>query len=240
MIKSISIILPFYNEERRLSKSLNQISLFLSQNRKLKKEIIFVDDGSADSSNLKVKKYIKKKFSNTKLKLFHSKQNLGKGSALKIGVKNASCEWVLTADIDMSVPLKKFLQWDKKNLLRNNSIFFGSRDHPNSKVDSKFLRKVLGNILKLINKYLFSISIQDTQCGYKIYKKKLAKKIFYKLKTNGFSHDIELILLSKLAGSNPIELPVEWTHKNYSKLNIFTEPFKMFFSLVKIKILYIF
>ena len=61
MIKSISIILPFYNEERRLSKSLNQISLFLSQNRKLKKEIIFVDDGSVDSSNLKVKKYIKKK-----------------------------------------------------------------------------------------------------------------------------------------------------------------------------------
>ena len=240
MIKSISIILPFYNEEKRLSKSLNHISLFLSQNKKLKKEIIFVDDGSVDNSNLIIKRYLKKKFSNSQLKLFHSKENLGKESALKIGVKKARHEWILTADIDMSVPLNKFLKWDKKNLLKNNLIFFGSRDHPNSKVDSKLLRKILGNILKLINKYLFSISIQDTQCGYKIYKKKMAKKIFSKLKTKGFSHDIELILLSKIEGSNPVELPVEWKHKTNSKLNVLTEPFKMFLSLIKIKILYIF
>ena len=238
MISSISVVLPFFNEEKRIKKSLKEINNFIKKNKKINIEIIFVNDGSNDKSSKILKEFIKLK-KKMLIKLIEYKKNLGKGRALKTGIFKAKYKWVLTTDIDMSVPLSQILKWNYKNYLTNKySVYFGSREHKDSKLDYKFHRKFLGYIFRFYSKILLGINLKDTQCGYKLYRTKVAKKIFKKLKSNGFEHDLELVMLLKKNNITIKELPVYWTHKNDSKLNIFYDPLKMLIGIFKIAITY--
>lgn len=229
MIKSISIVLPFYNEKKRILSCLNQIKKF--EPDKINTEFIFVDDGSNDGTNLLIKKFLKRK--KIKAKLIKIKMNMGKGYALKMGVLNAKNQWILTSDIDMSVPLKQILKWNKKKYFKKNcSIYFGSREHNNSKIKTKIYRKILGKIFRIIIKILLNITITDTQCGYKLYKNEIGKKIFKNLTINKFEHDLEIIINANKINQSITELPVEWSHKPNSKLNIFIDPIKMLYGII--------
>jgi len=241
MINSLSIIFPVFNEEARLKASFVHILSFLKKKKSFKVEIIFVDDGSQDRSYTLIKDFIKtlKKINKFKIRIIKSKKNLGKGSALKLGVKNARYNWILTTDIDMSVSLFQVWSWTKRKLINKKcSVYFGSRAHNKSNVDSKFYRKILGIIMRFVIFIILGIKIKDTQCGYKLYKKSFAKIAFSKLKNYGFDHDLEIILLLKSKNIKINELPVNWKHKSNSRLNIFIDPFKMFLGILLMRIRY--
>ena len=243
MIKSISIILPVYNEQLRLKSAFTNILNFLKKGN-FKTEIIFVDDGSTDNSfimiNNFIKKYQKKISKKNKIKIIKSKNNLGKGSALKLGVKNAKFDWILTADIDMSVSLFQINIWLQKKLInKEHFVYIASRTHEKSIVKRNLFRNILGVIMRFFTFGILNIKIKDTQCGFKLYKKKIAKLIFLKLKDFGFSHDIELILLLKNKKIKIKELPVKWVHKKDSKLNLFWDPIKLFFGIFITKLRYL-
>ena len=238
MIKSLSIIFPVFNEELRLKSSFSHITNFLKKKKKFKTEIIFADDGSKDNSYNLITQFIKnfKTNNKTKIKVIRLKRNLGKGAALKLGVKNAKHEWILTTDIDMSVSLFQLLNWIKKKLIdRKYFIYFGSRAHEKSIVKKKILRDILGNIMRFFVYTVLNIKIKDTQCGYKLYKKKIAKLVFSKLKSSGFDHDLEIVLFLKSKRIKIKELPVKWIHKNNSSLNIFWDPIKMLVGIFLLK-----
>ena len=93
----------------------------------------------------------------------------------------------------------------------------------------------MGFFFRLIIKLLFSIHLKDSQCGYKLYYNKTAKKIFSKLTEKGFIHDVEITLLAKKYNFAIKELPVVWTHKDNGKINILFDSFKMFLSLIILK-----
>ena len=241
MIKSLSIIFPVYNEKLRLKSSFNHIRSFLKKKKKFKTEIIFSDDGSQDNSYNLIVQFIKSFKSNKKIKIkvVKLKKNLGKGGALKMGVKSAKSSWILTSDIDMSVSLFQLTNWlDQKLINKKNFVYFGSRKHEKSIVKKKIFRNILGNIMGFLISTLLNIKIKDTQCGYKLYEKKIGKLIFSKLKTFDFNHDLEIILLLKSKNIKIKELPVKWTHMNNSSLNIFLDPIKMFFGIFKIRLRY--
>jgi dolichyl-phosphate beta-glucosyltransferase len=238
MIKSLSIIFPVFNEELRLKSSFNHIASFLKKKKKFKTEIIFADDGSKDNSYNLITQFIKnfKANNKTKIKVIKLKRNFGKGAALKLGVKNAKHEWILTADIDMSVSLFQISNWIKKKLIdRKYFVYFGSRAHEKSIVKKKKLRDILGDIMRFFVYTILNIKIKDTQCGYKLYKKKIAKLTFSKLKNSGFDHDLEIILFLKSKRIKIMELPVKWIHKNNSSLNIFWDPIKMLVGIFLLK-----
>ncbi len=238
MIKSLSIIFPVYNEELRLKSSFSHIKSFLKKKKKFKIEIIFVDDGSKDNSCNLIKQFIKtfKKKKNIKIRFVKLKKNMGKGAALKFGVKNANYDWILTTDIDMSVSLFQLSNWLKKKLLiKEYFVYFGSRGHKKSIVKKKLLRDIMGNIMRFFVLNVLKIKIKDTQCGYKLYKKNIAKLLFSKLKTFGFDHDLEIVLFLKSRNIKIKELPVKWTHKNNSSLNIFLDPIKMLLGIFILK-----
>ena len=206
MNNSLTIIFPFYNEENRINKSLDKII----------HEFLEINDK-------KIYKY------------FKENKNMGKGYALKIGVKNAEKDWILTSDIDLSVPLEQIKLWKDKNKIEADSkVYFGSRNVGDSKVVKKFYRFILGTIFNNLIKFLFKININDTQCGFKLYEKEIAKDIFEKLETFGFAHDIELVIILNAQGIKIKELPVNWTHISGSKLNIFLDTFKMLIDILKI------
>ena len=239
MANSLSVIFPLYNEEKRLHFTFKDILKFNKKNVFAKIEYLFVDVGSEDKSTLKILNFIKNnKKKNIKYRLIKLKDNFGKGYALKMGVKESTLKWILTLDIDISVSLNQLNIWQKKyNVFSksSNKIFFGSRSLPGSKINYKIYRKFLGIIFSSFVKYLFNTNLKDTQCGFKLYKKDTAKKIFRKLKNNGYSHDVEIIKLSQILNIKIDEIPVNWIHRRDSKLNIFVDTFKMFFELIRIK-----
>ena len=235
MKQSLSIIFPIYNEQNRIEKSFSNIEKFVQANTAFDLEIIFVNDGSSDNTDAVIKKFLKN--TNNKLyKYINSKKNMGKGYALKLGVKNAKKNWILTSDIDLSVPLYQINNWFNEYNIKNNSIkvFIGSRNIKESKVVKKLSRFILGTIFSNLIRFLFKIDIKDTQCGFKLYRKEIAKQIFDKLRTFGFAHDIELIQKIINQKITIKELPVNWTHVPESKLNILLDPIKMIIDIIKI------
>ena len=235
LIKSLSIIFPFYNESRRLKNLFKDIKKFEEKKLVKKIEYIFVDDGSNDNSSKLILSYLQ----NNKIfnyKIIKYKTNRGKGYAIKKGILKANNQWILTVDLDISVSLLQINDWIRnKNINKNKSIYFGSRNLKESKIVFKIHRKILGAFFSLILKLLFNINLKDTQCGFKLYKNIEAKRIFKTIKDTGFVHDVEVVLLSKKFGYKIDELPVKWIHRNESKLNILIDSFKMFLKLFVIK-----
>ena len=236
MIKNLSVILPLYNEEKRLNNLFKEIKEFKFLNRN-KIEFIFVDDGSNDNSFLLIKNFINKNKKKIDLRLISYKKNKGKGFALKKGVAKAKHEWIITVDIDLSVKFEQIKIWQKRKLISKKlKVYFGSRLLIKSKVKAKRNRRFIGFIFNIILRKILDfdlLNIRDTQCGYKLYEKNIAKKIFKRLTENGYIHDVEILILLKKSKILVKELPVEWCHKHGSKINLFID------SLVMLKNLFI-
>jgi len=242
MIKSLSIVLPLYNEEKRLKDSFKKISKFLNNSKIKFTEVIFVDDGSTDNSANIILEFINnyKKKKSLKLKLVKYEKNLGKGGALKAGVKIANGKWILTSDIDFSVPLFQILNWKRKDYInKEHLVYFGSRSHKESKVNSKFYRRIIGIFLRILISFLLKIDIADTQCGYKLYEKSIGKYIFSKIQSLKYEHDIEIILILKNKNIKIKELPVSWSHVSDSKVNIFSDSLRVLASVFLLKSKYL-
>jgi dolichyl-phosphate beta-glucosyltransferase len=239
MINSLSIVLPLYNEEKRLPKLFNQIKKF-SNKQKYNIEFIFVDDGSIDKSFALLVKFKKESLKEIKIKIITYKRNKGKGYAIKTGVLSSKNEWVLTMDIDLSVSFNQINTWvSKKLIVKGNYIFFGSRAVKGSKTIAKKYRIFTGTIfnflLRLIIKKNF-LKINDTQCGFKLYNKKIIKNIFKNIKEYGYIHDVEILIIIRKNEYIVNELPVNWLHQEGSKINIIRDSVKMFFDLIKLKL----
>ena len=241
MINALSIIFPLFNEENRLPKLFKEIKKFLIKN-KLNIEFIFIDDGSIDNSLILIKKFKKENIKKIDIKIIKYKKNRGKGYALKQGVLIANKKWILTMDIDLSVSLKQINSWVKNRFIKNgNNIFFGSRLLKKSNIIAKKYRVFTGNIFNILLRLMINdkfLNIKDTQCGFKLYKKSLAKTIFKNIKENGYIHDVEILILIRKKKFRVYELPVNWIHKDGRKINIIKDSIKMLIDLFHLKLRY--
>ena len=237
MINNLSIIYPIYNESKRLKFILSDIEKFNKKTKFLKKEYIFVDDGSSDKSKLILYNFLKRnRQTGIIYKIISYKKNKGKGFALKKGVFSSSKKWILTTDSDCSVSNFQILRWIKKNYInKENMIYFASRNHPISQVKKIKSREIIGAIFRFAISLMFNVKISDTQCGFKLYKANIAKKIFSKIKIKGYMHDVEICIISKKMKLTINELPVIWEHKTQGKISFFKDSIKIILSLIMIK-----
>jgi len=234
---NLSIVIPLYNEEIRLKKTLPILSNFLRNFKKDKIEIIFISDGSNDKTNDIIKKYKFIKSKKYKIKFIKYKNNIGKGYAVKKGVLNAKHNWVLLCDVDLSVHPNQFKIWFNNKMIKSNKeAYYGSREHKDSTVKASIYRIFLGFFFKKLIKYMFKIKLSDTQCGFKVFHRSYSKKIFKMIKSYRFAFDVELTILLKKNKIKIIELPLKWTHKTGSKLNIFKDAPRMIIDILLIKI----
>ena len=234
---NLSIVIPVFNEEVRLKKTLPILEKFLDTSKKNKIELIFVSDGSEDKTNNIINKFINSK--KYKISLIKYKKNIGKGYAIKRGVLKAKNQWILICDIDLSVHPDQFSKWFYKQMINSKKCaYYGSREHKHSIVKASFIRVFLGFFFKRLIKFLFKINLSDTQCGFKVFHKNYSKKIFNKMKSYRFTFDVELTIILNKNKIEIIELPLKWVHKTGSKLSIFKDIPRMFFDILKIKIRY--
>ncbi len=216
----LSIVIPAYNEEERIVKTLKRIVEYADRHIR-DYEIIVVDDGSEDNTALVVKKQ--------KIKLISYKKNRGKGYAVKQGVLKSKGDYILITDSDLATPIEEYNKL--KQFIKEYEIVVGSRT---LRVKQTWLRIFLGVVFSFIVRLLFHLGIRDTQCGFKLFRKEPAKRIFSMLKTNGFAFDVEALLLAKRIGYKIKEVPVKWTNKKGSKVRL-GHSLKMFMELLRLK-----
>ncbi len=223
----ISVVIPAYNESKRLPKTLKIISGFFDR-REYNYEIIVVDDGSTDSTSDKVKKLRIKH-----LKVLSYKINRGKGYAVNYGVSRAGGEHIIFADADNSTPfeqLEKLLQFGDREVVIGSRYLRGS----NIKIKQPLSRRIGARIGNMLIRVILLPRIKDTQCGFKMFKKKAAREIFSRQTIWRWGFDIEILYIAKKLRYKIKEVPIEWLNDANSRvqsplvfLSTFSELFRI-------------
>lgn len=232
----LSIVIPIYNEEKRIKKSYEKVLDYL-KNKSFVWEILMVNDGSTDDTVGSVNMLIK---GQKNIKLLSLPRHLGKGGAVRAGMLKAKGEYILFSDADLSTPIKelnKLLKWLKDGY----HIAIGSRGLPDSilQIHQPWYREQMGKIFNFFVRTLILRKIRDTQCGFKCFKKKVTYEIFRRQKLNGFSFDVEVLYIARKLGYRIKEVPILWLNFPPSKVSIIKGPIKMFFDLLRIRFLHL-
>ncbi len=237
----LSVIIPAYNEEKRLPGTLFDIDKYLSK-QNYNYEILVVNDGSKDRT-VEVAKSLIPKIKN--LKVIGYEINQGKGYAVKFGILEAKGEYRLFTDADNSTSINQvekmwpYLKGTCPEPVEGGyDIVIGSRDVKGAILDppQPFYRRLLGEFFGLLTSILCSTwGIKDTQCGFKGFTKKAAENIFLKCKINRFAFDPEFLIIGKKLGYKIKEIPIYWKNDLKSKVK-FKSMIKMGLDLLKIRL----
>lgn len=215
----LSVVIPSFDEMANLQKGvLDKVRNFLNHKEKFSYEVIIVDDGSTDGSVEFVAKFCKENEHFRLIKNSHT----GKAGAVTVGILDAKGEHILFTDMDQATPIEemdKLLPFFKDGY----DIAIGSRN--NERKGAPFIRLFISRANMTLRKMLIGLpTISDTQCGFKIFKKDVAKKIFTKVNdihqgfrkvsgsnvTSGF--DVELLYIAEKMGYKIKEVPVNWLY----------------------------
>ncbi len=228
----LSIVVPLYNEEKRIKNTFPQIKDHLqnlSNKLDLDIELIFVNDGSKDST--------KKILEELGIKDFLTyEKNRGKGFALKCGFDKADGDYILFMDADISTPLKHIEEF-LEQIKDDKTVLIGSRKMKGAKVKKHqpWLRENLGKGFTLLSNILLVWGISDFTCGFKMFPKQAGKKIFSKVTIERWGFDSEVLFLAKKYKFTIKEIPVEWENEENSKVDLKKDIIKSLGEIFKIR-----
>lgn len=230
----LSVIVPAYNEEKRIGLTLTKIYTYL-KDQNYSSEIIVIDDGSQDRTAQLVDTFQ----TNKNIRLLKNKFNQGKGHAVKRGMLAAKGKFILFTDADLSTPIseiEKLMRWADQGY----SIVIGSRGLPQSNVvvRQKIHRETMGRLFNILVQAIVFRGIKDTQCGFKYFRRDIGREIFKSTTLHGFCFDVEVLYVAAQLGYQIKEVPVYWYNSSSSKVKIPQDVLKMFFDLFRIKIMH--
>ncbi len=226
----MSVVIPAYNEELRISQTVREIIAYLVA-QDYEWEIVVADDGSTDATARLVYKAAEGDSRIRVLPLPHG----GKGWAVRNGMLAASGEFRLLCDADLSVPIAQV-----ERLLppccEDTDIAVGSREAPGAaRYGEPGRRHLMGRVFNSITRRLASLELADTQCGFKCFRGNAAVHLFDRATMNGFSYDVEVLHLARLHGLTIAEIGVDWHYREHSKVRPLRDAFSMTLDLLRIR-----
>jgi dolichyl-phosphate beta-glucosyltransferase len=226
----ISIVIPAYNEEKRIKKTLKKVAAFFDAQH-LDYEIIVVSDGSKDKTCEVVEN-----FGSRRVRIISVFLNHGKGFGVNRGMGNAKGEKILFIDADNSTPIEQFLDLDQ--YIDEYDIVIGSRYLHDSKIKLKqpWIRIIGSRIGNLLVQMMILPGFSDTQCGFKLFTKEAAKHIFPRQTVWRWGFDMEILYIAKKLKYKIKQVPVSWFNDERSKIQSFKTFLTTLAELVKIKI----
>jgi dolichyl-phosphate beta-glucosyltransferase len=227
----LSIIIPAYNEEKRLPDSLPQIINFVRQ-QDYSIEVIVVDDGSTDRTTDVVREFQKDAPFISLLQVAHG----GKGHAVKAGMVQAQGEYLFLCDSDLSMPIEEVTKF-LPPALDGYDLAIASREIEGARrYDEPDYRHLMGRVFNLIVRLLAVHSIQDTQAGFKCFRREAARQLFPFQTINGWGFDVEVLFIAQRRGLQIVEVPINWYYKNRSQVRPIQDTYNMFREVLKVRL----
>ncbi len=238
-----SIVIPCYNESGKITSTLTQVVNFLNSFNE-SYEVVVVDDGSTDDTVDKVKAYQKE---HSKIRLIENPHK-GKGPTVWKGVMESKGNYIYVADADLSTPmeeLKKLVTWVKDN---DYDVAIASREgHGAQRIDEPFYRYLMGRVFNIWVQLIALPGIKDSQCGFKLFKKDVAKDIFERLTIYGDqskvledaylgAFDVEVLYIALKLDYKIKEVPVKWVHVKTNRLSPLRDSLKMAKDVIKVRL----
>lgn len=213
----LSIVVPAYNEARRILPSLASVFANM-ETRHLPYEVLVVDDGSTDDTAAVIRQHFGER---PQLRLLSYGGNRGKGYAVRFGAGQATGDVVLFSDADFSTPIEEL---DKMLPLleQGYDMVIGSRAMKGAEIRERqpFYREGAGKLFNLLVRLLVAPEFHDTQCGFKCYRREALRPVLERLQIDGFAFDVEMIALARAAGLRIAEVPVVWINSPTSKVGV--------------------
>lgn len=221
----LSLVMPAYNEEHNIDFVVKRLDDIIKRTG-IKYELILVDDGSIDKTEIKINDYAR---NNGHVKIISYSKNVGKGFALKTGFSHAVGDTVLLLDGDADIDPKQVSRYVEA--ARDADVVIASKWHPQSRVDTPLVRRILSHSFNVLVKLLTGLKLSDTQTGFKAIRRSAFVDVFPRLTVKRYAFDVELLVLTDLLGLKIIELPI---NIRQSSLFSFEEVWKMFLDLLGI------
>ena len=215
----LSVVIPAFNEERRIKTTLEAIYNYLSRQNYFW-EVIIISDGSKDRTVELVTEFISNK---KEFNLIFNTKNHGKGYVVRQGILTAHGKFRLFTDADNSTSIEQIEKFWPYLIDQNYDIVIGSIEVPGAQIIEKaqWYRRVLGHYSKYIIRFVAGLwEIQDTQRGFKLFSNRAAQDIFSLAKINRFGFDFEVLVLAKRLGCKIKEVPVTWNNSGESKVGL--------------------
>ncbi|HEX9944691.1 MAG TPA: dolichyl-phosphate beta-glucosyltransferase [Thermoanaerobaculia bacterium] len=218
----LSVVIPSYNEEKRLEPGLRQALEYLAR-RGSSYELLVVDDGSRDATA-----QVAAGFAGQGVRVLRHERNRGKGAAVKTGVLASRGRKVLVSDADFSTPIEE-LEKLERHLQNGTPLVIGSRGLAESQVEKRqpFYREMMGRTFNCIIRLLGVRGFRDTQCGFKLAQGDVGRRLCSELTVDGFAYDVELLWLARRRGYRVAEVGVVWINSPDSRVDPIRSSFAM-------------
>jgi glycosyltransferase involved in cell wall biosynthesis len=225
----LSIIIPAHNEESRLPDTLEQVVRFI-ESQSYQSEVLVVENASSDKT-LEIARGFESRY--PIIRALH--ENLpGKGRAVQAGMLAARGEYRFFADADLSMPIGEVNRFLPPAV--EAPIVIASREAPGAiRYDEPGYRHITGRVFNSLIRALVLPGLQDTQCGFKMFRAEVAEDLFKRQTLMGWSFDVELLYIASLRGLQIVEIPIPWYFNPDSKVNVLRDSWRMFRDLLLIR-----
>jgi len=225
----LSIIIPAHNEERRLPQTLEQVVHFAAD-QSFETEVLVIENASSDRT-LEVGNDFAKRHS--MVRVLHEDLP-GKGRAVQKGMLAASGAYRFFADADLSMPPEEIVHFIPPAV--DVPVAIASREAPGAvRYDEPFYRHFTGRVFNTLIRMLVLPALNDTQCGFKMFRADVTEDLFRHQTLMGWSFDVELLYIASLRGHPILEIPIPWYFNPESKVNVLRDSWRMFLDLLTIR-----
>lgn len=228
----LSIVIPAYNEEKRLPPTLGRIVEWCAA-QSFASEIVVVDDGSGDGTRAAAAAALGS-FPHT---ILVHERNRGKGAGIRTGMTAARGEYVLFSDADLSTPIEEASRFLEEHL-RGAPVVIGTRKSGSAQVTvrQKRLRESMGKVFTWLSNLLICPGVSDFTCGFKCFRADATEQIFSRALEDGWAYDTEVLFLARKLGFPIRELPVRWANDPSTRVRLLRDAVGSFLGLVRIRL----
>jgi glycosyltransferase involved in cell wall biosynthesis len=232
---ALAVIVPAFNEQRRLTDNLLTLLSYL-QTFRPNAELIVVDDGSTDSTAEVAEKLFARR-SDVAARVLRFPQNHGKGHAVRAGLLATEAPIALFSDADLSTPITELPKLVGPIEAGEYDLTLGSRALDRGLIGHRqpWRREQGGKVFNAIVRLTTGLPFADTQCGFKAFRMEVARPIIQQAQIEGFGFDVELLFLAQRAGLRMLEVPVHWDHNEGSKVHIVRDSLRMLQEVVSLR-----
>lgn len=212
----LSVVIPAFNEEARIGRSLERVCAFLAR-QPWESEVLVVDNASTDGTRAVVEAFAQ----TSPAVVLLCEARRGKGAAVRTGMLAARGEYALFSDADLSTPIEEAGQL-LEALPEGYDVAIASRALAASRlpVRQPWRRELMGRLFNQVVRALAVPAIADTQCGFKLFRREVARELFGRQTIAGWAFDVEILFLARRLGYRVAELPVTWANSPQSKVNM--------------------